>query len=367
MGVITLGLAEGTEPFMLDGRPVIFSESSQKLYELNESAAGLVARLIEPTTFDEILAELGQGNLSARKAIVAHLVDWFDRGIVDVLSVDGQSSLYESPSKHLPIGNLDIEIKLASDRFGRSVGAPYRHLPRRGASDLVVEATEVEGLMLLRAADNSWSIADPTEAGPALRSLILNELLKLEDSIKLHVACLNTHGGAILLCGSPGAGKSTLAAFLARSGFDLAGDDIAVFDPTTGMIMGVALPLTLKGGSWPFLIDGWPEITEYPIERRKDDVRVRYLPIPKSSAARWSPVRAIIDLDRSEAAPVSMLSWSKVDCLQMLLGEAHSSTGICSHRSLQKLMTMVEGAEIFRLSYGEAEEAGRFLEQHFSG
>jgi hypothetical protein len=362
--VITLGLAEGAVPFMLDGRPVVFSESNQQLYELNESAAGLVARLMQPTAFADILRDLEQGLEQVPESAVRLIVDWFDRGIVEVVAVQSRGTVDEGSSRHLSIGNADIEIRFANDESCQLLGAPYRHLPSGGTSHIVVETAQAEGLALMRIAGEKWIIASPNEAGPTLRSLILGELLRLEGPIKLHVACLATDRGAVLLCGSPGAGKSTLSTTLAKSGFDLNGDDIALFDPTLGKVMGLAFPLTLKEGSWRLLADSWPEIAQYPVEQRKDDVQVRYLPLPSRFRPEWLSVRAIIDLDRREAATVAMSPWSKIACLRKLFGEAHSHTGKCSQDTLRAMISMVERADILRLSYGEAADAARLLERH---
>jgi hypothetical protein len=359
-----LGLAEGAVPFMLDGRPVVFSESSQQLYELNESAAGLVSRLMQPTALADILRDLEQGLEQAPESAASLIVDWFDRGIVEVVAMQRSGTFGSSSCRHLSVGNVDIEIRFDSDEPGRSLGAPYQHLPTIGPSKIVVETALADGIALLRVAGQQWTIASPGEAGPALRSLILSEVLRLEGPIKLHVASLATDRGAVILCGSPGAGKSTLSAILAKSGFHLNGDDIALFDPTLGKVMGLALPLTLKEGSWRILADSWPEIVEYPIERRKDDVQVRYLSLPSRFMADWLPVRAIIDLDRRDAATAAMSSWSKVACLKKLFGEAHSHTGKCSQETLRSMIAMVEHADTMRLSYAEASDAAHFLERH---
>jgi len=55
--------------------------------------------------------------------------------------------------------------------------------------------------------------------------------LHLRDVPLLHACVVDVGGGAILMMGAPGAGKSTTAAALVRSGFPLVSDDLAALSP----------------------------------------------------------------------------------------------------------------------------------------
>lgn len=65
----------------------------------------------------------------------------------------------------------------------------------------------------------------------------------------LHAAVLERNGHAIVLPGDPGAGKSTLTAALALSGYRLLSDEMALIDRETGMLMPLARPVGLKNRS----------------------------------------------------------------------------------------------------------------------
>src|SRR5208337_3198059 len=51
-------------------------------------------------------------------------------------------------------------------------------------------------------------------------------LLHQRGRITLHASAVRVNGGAVLFCGSSGAGKSTMAAALAQRGYPVASDDI---------------------------------------------------------------------------------------------------------------------------------------------
>lgn len=65
----------------------------------------------------------------------------------------------------------------------------------------------------------------------------------------LHSAVVERDGRALVLCGRPGAGKSTLCAALALSGWRLFSDEVALIRPGTREIHAAPRPISLKEGS----------------------------------------------------------------------------------------------------------------------
>lgn len=70
-----------------------------------------------------------------------------------------------------------------------------------------------------------WSDLTHTIFGP-----IAAYVLRLRGVVSLHAAAVGDGKGAILFAGASGAGKSTVAAFLNKSGFDVLCDDLSVLD-----------------------------------------------------------------------------------------------------------------------------------------
>ncbi len=65
----------------------------------------------------------------------------------------------------------------------------------------------------------------------------------------IHAAVLERHGRCVVLPGDPGAGKSTLTAALALSGWRLLSDELTMVDPDDGGIVALARPVSLKNQS----------------------------------------------------------------------------------------------------------------------
>jgi hypothetical protein len=67
--------------------------------------------------------------------------------------------------------------------------------------------------------------------------------------VLLHAGCVaGPRGGAVLLPGGPGAGKSTLAAACVAAGLTYVSDELAAIDVRTGGLAPYAKPLGLSGG-----------------------------------------------------------------------------------------------------------------------
>jgi len=77
--------------------------------------------------------------------------------------------------------------------------------------------------------------------------------------LMLHAAVLEKNGQAVILPGDPGAGKSTLTALLALSGWRLLSDEIALIDRDDGLIVPLARPISLKNASIDVVRTAFPE------------------------------------------------------------------------------------------------------------
>jgi hypothetical protein len=168
----------------------------------------------------------------------------------------------------------------------------------------------------------------------------------------------------VLLIGAPGAGKSTLATMAAVSAgpLGLAGDDIVLFDPRSGLVMGVPLPLTVKSGSWDRLAAVLPGLAALPPVLRADGQWLRYAPLPSPVAPAWQRVAAIVDLRREDGRAAGLVPQSPIDCLGRLLEEGFVREGRCTAAQMRGLARMVDNADTCTLHYAEAEAALPLIE-----
>ena len=106
--------------------------------------------------------------------------------------------------------------------------------------------------------------------------------------LMLHAAVLERHGRAVILPGDPGAGKSTLTAALALSGWRLLSDEITLIDRVDGHIVPLARPISLKNQSIALIREAFPQavIGDTALDTHKGSVA--HLRPPPNSVARMS-------------------------------------------------------------------------------
>ncbi|MDP2901861.1 MAG: HprK-related kinase A [Methylovulum sp.] len=75
----------------------------------------------------------------------------------------------------------------------------------------------------------------------------------------LHAAVVEKNGCALILCGEPGAGKSTLTAALVNRGWRLLSDEMAVIDLQTHELIPIVRPISLKNESIAIISQFAPE------------------------------------------------------------------------------------------------------------
>jgi hypothetical protein len=91
-------------------------------------------------------------------------------------------------------------------------------------------------------------VADPWSVTALVQGVLLRALtLWARDHVLLHAACVVAPaGGAVLLPAVSGTGKSTAALALALAGWRCVADDLAFWDPATGLASGTDLAIALK-------------------------------------------------------------------------------------------------------------------------
>lgn len=134
--------------------------------------------------------------------------------------------------------------------------------------------------------------------------------------LMLHAAVLEKNGQAVILPGDPGAGKSTLTALLALSGWRLLSDEIALIDRDDGMIVPLARPVSLKNASIDVVRTFAPEAVIGAAALDTHKGTVAHLKPPADSVARmWEKAepRHIVFPRWKEGAEASSTPHSKAD------------------------------------------------------
>jgi hypothetical protein len=179
----------------------------------------------------------------------------------------------------------------------------------------IVEVFSSDGPMLMWGTPEAFESGD-VRAHPASTALAI--WLAHTDAQMLHVAGVGDAGGAALIVGAGGAGKSTSALACARRGMGFVGDDLCVVD-TTGAPIVHALYATAKmtpesESRLNFFPGSMLGRTEKGKQALALDARVSIL--------RSAPIKAIISLNKSSSGASAPQRLSAADVLRVLVPTA---------------------------------------------
>jgi energy-coupling factor transporter ATP-binding protein EcfA2 len=356
-------LADRTEVLRVDGRRILFSEQRQKLFELNDAAACLALRLADGATYAQLLDGLLEGGLDRAQAVAGirdMLVAWSTQGLAVAewpFAADGGDD-----RQSIVVADLATSLHYAGRDLSARIAPVFEHLraaPQPGGT--TYHLADSNDFTLISRNRAPAAIMPARQAAPALKALLTADILDASPMFTaLHAACLVRDGRALLLCGSPGAGKSTLAAALEVAGFAYGGDDITLMDHG-GMVRGVDFALTAKAGSWRLLRESRPDLRRHRIHDRPDGKRVRYLPPVHPGRPDWMPVGWIIRLCRQSEGPAALVRRGRIDALTDLLGEAYSKSGRTSAADIRMLLDLLARAPCHELHYTRLDEAASAL------
>jgi hypothetical protein len=110
----------------------------------------------------------------------------------------------------------------------------------------------------------------------------------------IHAGAVARDGIGLCFAAASGSGKSTLIAQLCGLGYQYLTDDLAAID-RTGEVLPLALPMSLKEGSWHFLDHLRPQLRSSPAFRVRE-TRARLITPPGAWDARPTPVGALVFL-----------------------------------------------------------------------
>jgi hypothetical protein len=194
-----------------------------------------------------------------------------------------------------------------------------------------------------------------------LKAELLSEVLERgRYELALHAATIFPDERALLICGRPGAGKTTLSVALEHAGWALAGDDLALLD-ASGSVAGVPFPIAVKAGAWKLLAQYRPDLASARVARRPDRKRVRYLAPQARISASPRRVGWVVHLRRRPGDRVTLAPMGAIEALECLLEEAAGRDQKLSPAGFEALASLVNGAASYRLTYSRLEDAVAML------
>jgi hypothetical protein len=339
----------------MDGRPVLFSEANQKIYELDRVGAYIWCKLLEQETIKTIfhgLAEFGIDRSEARLFFRQALRNWLDCALVDV---DCEPSA--DFTLQIRLARRTISIRASNDRLLQQVAPIFCSVSRgTGMPDVLTEIIELDDEILFRINKSRSYWCESHSLAPAIKARLVEWLIvQGQSDLTLHAASLIGSREGLLLCGEPGAGKSTLAIHLANAGLRYGGDDL-VRIARDGTAEGIPFAPAVKPGSWEMISRLRNDLDDAVVYSRPDGVRVRYLPVEHVHDGSF-PVGWIIFLNRTEGAAAKLTPLGQIEAMRRVIAGSFAASGELSRSGFVALKRTLASAKSFELSYSDAVHA----------
>jgi hypothetical protein len=358
-GPILLRPAADASFALIDDRPVLFSERSQQIYELNQISAFVWCKLLDqdrPETIADELSRLGLGREEARNVLSQALQQWLDLELVEM-----EWGLPFARELQTRLAGRAISIKASNERLIKSLEPLFCEVnPGCDQPDITIEVMEAGDEVLFRNCRESITRCPVTGLAPAIKAdLTQRIILQDQPDFALHAASLVCGDKGLLLCGQPGTGKSTLALDLVGGEYRYCGDDVVMISPN-GLAEGFLFAPTIKPGTWDAISKTRDDLSHTAAYDRTDGIRVRYLPVADVHKGSFQ-VGWIIFLNRVDGKPAELTPLGQIESMQRVIDGSFAANGKLSMAGFAALKKIIGGAGLFELTYAEATDAGRKL------
>jgi len=374
----------------------LFRQPTRQLTILNQNAAVIWCLLNEVNTLDEAAFALQEKfPISKDKAMgdVEEAVKFFHDN--DLLNESSDEMKLEEIPEDIILPSLSQEIKdvtVAPLAYKKVFRVPGRILEiccqdkeigvmlDEAMAHLAIDhGPVVEARLLVVPAEketNCWDIFSNTTSVftdvstesvlPHLLQLVFDLSCKaLSQYFLFHAAVISKVSKAVLFPANVGSGKTTLAAMLAKQGFQFFSDELAVIDVETMQVRPFTMPMSIKPGSLTVLAQEYPELETLANHFRPDGKVVRYLQPPTESLPETdstATVSALVFPHYNEGDGNYFMSLSKEETLQRLVQTCSSDRSL-RPQDIKAMLAMVEQSECMALYYEDTHEAIRLLEE----
>jgi len=180
----------------------------------------------------------------------------------------------------------------------------------------------------------------------------------------VHAGVAERGGAAVLLCGPPGSGKSTLCAALVARGWRLLSDEVALIDPETLKIAATARPVSLKNESIEAITRFALSAAFGPEAPETHKGMIRHMRPPMESVQRIDAEARPRWILYPNYAPNAETRLTPIPKARAFMRTANNAFNyqILGAEGFRSLAAVIDRCDCFELAYGDLKEAIRVIE-----
>lgn len=382
-------LANDVSSHILENELILFSESQQRLFRLNSTAAFIWYSLEEKQSVDEIVNSLVEtfdiAYCDAENDVTIVLNEWQSSGLLALDSKNIESIALDKIGTQpdidypFPIPAINSDCRI---RFFKLIDTCFRvrftnkmieekvlpllnHLeitqPKQFDDTLDVIQSDEHYLLIQDGEILDYCIEENGIVPMMHANLLMVAYIQTDCLLAIHAGAIARGEQCILLPAISGSGKSTLTAALVNDGYMYCTDDLALLTHNTHKIRPVPVSIGLKEGAWPVLSPLFPQINDLETHFRADEKLIRYLPPPASSLAaditKTYSVKAIVFPHYQSNKEISINPISPAEALCHLTEAGYDTRIKLTNLHIDELTNWISSIDCYSLVYGNLSDA----------
>ncbi len=372
-----------------EDRLLLFSEKTQGLYELNQSAALIWLCCERQMSLDDISLQLSQSfgveRSQAKTDSLVLMSYWASLGLIrddsepheqnqDDLDYSPTSSplvakphdIRAEPQSSLGIafGGLNYMFRFYDQHVADQATQVIAHLESHVTEPQVYMDVlyDLDHFLIVCDGIIVDAFVDPNEIAPRIAyHLVISAYTRADFLISVHSAALSLGNGCIMFAGNCGVGKTTLSAALIRAGFIHYTDDTVILDRKTRKVIPAPVSLRIKEGSWNIVEKMFPGGMSLPVHYTCDKRRLRYLSpsVGKfvSTPTDAEPVKALIFPQYSPETGTGIKSIPKVEAFRKIQECGYDVGPGLDRARVDELLDWITGVDCYEMTVDSLDEA----------
>lgn len=198
----------------------------------------------------------------------------------------------------------------------------------------------------------------------------MNWCIAAHDYTRLivHAAVIEKGGRALIFPAVPGAGKSTLAAYLSLSGWNLYSDEMALIDYARGTVVPLFRPVCLKNESIDLLQRWFPQavVTKVAKDTRKGDIaHLKAMEWARFQSLEEVRIQGVVFPRFQKGARLLVRKVDQLSTFRQLCTHAFNYN-IIGEVGFRTIAQLVDSARHYSLLYGDLKDVEQFLSEEFA-